>query len=156
LARTGAVKGPFCFDLSFLGLAPAPGETSHGVFCCAPVLDEEHMQAAESLFDRVGDRTAATQFACLFTQGYPKRMQSAVAGLALQRQQDEGPVLLGSTRTRQEVPAAVDCIRVWRTFGASMREQQAVAVRLLSAHETSAATERNWPLWGLMYCAARS
>jgi hypothetical protein len=84
-------------------------DTSHGVFCCAPVLDEEHMQVAESLIGRVGGRTAAAQFACLFTQGYPKKMQSVVVGLALQPQQDEGPVPLGSTRTRQEVPAAVDC-----------------------------------------------
>jgi hypothetical protein len=29
-------------------------------------------------------------------------------------------------------------------------------LRLLSAHATSAATERNWSLWGHMYCAARS
>jgi hypothetical protein len=62
-------------------------------------------------------------------------------GLALQRQQDEGPVRLGSKRTRREVPAAVDCIRVWRKFGDRMLELQAVAVRLLSAHSTSAASE---------------
>jgi hypothetical protein len=31
-----------------------------------------------------------------------------------------------------------------------------VALRLLSAHATSAATERNWSLWGRIYCAARS
>jgi hypothetical protein len=29
-------------------------------------------------------------------------------------------------------------------------------VRLLSAHATSAASERNWSLWGRTYCAARS
>jgi hypothetical protein len=80
--------------------------------------------------------------------------EDAVLFRALQRQQDQGPVPLGSTR--QEVPAAVDCIRVWRKFGASMRELQAVAVRLLSAHATSAATERNWSLWGRINCAARS
>jgi hypothetical protein len=54
------------------------------------------------------------------------------------------------------VPAAAVRIRVWRKFGDSMPELQAVSVRLLSAHATSAATERNWSLWGRMYCAALS
>jgi hypothetical protein len=131
-------------------------DTSHGSFCRAPVLDDKHMQAAESVIERVGGRTAATQFTRLLSQGYPKKMQSVVAGLALQRQQDGGSVLPGSKRTRQEVPAAADRIRVWRRFGDSIPELQAVAVRLLSAHATSAATERNWSLWGRMYCSARS
>jgi hypothetical protein len=82
-------------------------------------------------------------------------MQSVVVGLALQRQKDEGPVLLGSKSNRQEVPAAVVRIRVWRKFGDSMPKLQAVAVRLLSAHATSAATERIWSLWGRMYCTGK-
>jgi hypothetical protein len=99
--------------------------------------------------------TAATQFSRLFSGSFPKKMQSVIAGLALQRQQDEGPVLLGSNwskRNRQEVPAAAVLIRVWRKFGDSMLELQAVPERLLSVH----ATELNWSLWGRMYCAARS
>jgi hypothetical protein len=79
------------------------------------------------------------------------KMQSFVVGLALQRQKDEWPVLLGSKRNRQEVPAAAVRIRVWRKFGDSMPELQAVAVWLLSAHATSSATERIWSLWGHMY-----
>jgi hypothetical protein len=83
-------------------------------------------------------------------------MQSVVAGLALQCQQDEWPVLLGSKRNRQEVLAAAVRIRVWRKFGDSMPELQAAPEWLLSAHATSAATELNWSLWGRIYCAARS
>jgi hypothetical protein len=83
-------------------------------------------------------------------------MQRVVAGLALQGQQDEGPVLLGSKRSRQEVPTATVRIRVWRKFGDSMPELQAVPERLLSVHATSAATELNWSLWGRMHCATRS
>jgi hypothetical protein len=75
-------------------------------------------------------------------------MQSVVVGLALQRRKDEGPVLLGSKRNRQEVAAGAVHIREWRKFGDSMPELQAVAVRLVSAHATSAATERIWSLWG--------
>jgi hypothetical protein len=83
-------------------------------------------------------------------------MQSVVVGLALQRQKDEGPVLPGSKRNHQEVPAAAVRIRVWRNFGDSMPELQAVAVQLLSAHATSAAIERIWSLWGRMYCTGNS
>jgi hypothetical protein len=78
-------------------------------------------------------------------------MQSFVVGLALQRQKDEGTVLLGSKRNRQEVPAAAVRIRAWRKFGNSMPELQSVAVRLLSAQATSGATDRIWSLWGRMY-----
>jgi hypothetical protein len=66
----------------------------------------------------------------------------------------KGQFCWGSKRNRQEVPAAAVRIRVWRKFGGSMPELQAVAVRLLSAHATSAATERTWSLWGRMYCSA--
>jgi predicted membrane chloride channel (bestrophin family) len=65
-------------------------------------------------------------------------------------------VLLGRKRTHLEVAAAADRIRMWRKFWDSMPELQAVAVRLLPAHATNAATERHWSLWGRMYCAARS
>jgi hypothetical protein len=83
-------------------------------------------------------------------------MQSVVAGLALQRQQDEGPVLLGSKRNRLTAmkcrqPQAASGRGRARKFGDSMPELQAVLERLLSAHATSAATELNWSLWGRMY-----
>jgi hypothetical protein len=45
---------------------------------------------------------------------------------------------------------------VWQKFGSAVPELRDVALRLLSAHATSAAPERNWSLWGRVYCAARS
>jgi hypothetical protein len=82
-------------------------------------------------------------------------MQNFVAGLAQQRHHDDEPLLLGK-HARREVPTAAERLRVWRRFRGSTPELQDVAARLLSAHATSAATERNWSLWGRMYCAARS
>jgi hypothetical protein len=52
-------------------------ETGHDMFCCAPELDAEHMQAAESVIEHVGGKTDVIQFASLFTQGYLKKMHSA-------------------------------------------------------------------------------
>ena len=45
---------------------------------------------------------------------------------------------------------------MWVKFGGEVPELRDVAVRLLSAHATSAAAERNRSLWGRIYCAARS
>lgn len=127
-------------------------ETPSGPFCCAPIMDEEHMEAAQELVKRIGGPKSVSQFSQLFSQGYPQLMQPVVAGLAAKRK--PGPV--GSKRAREEVPSSLDRLRVWRRFGGKMPELQSVAVRLLSAHATSAATERNWSLWGRMYCSARS
>jgi hAT family C-terminal dimerisation region len=59
-------------------------------------------------------------------------------------------------RARCEVPRSKERIAVWSKFGSDLPELRAVALQLLSAHATSAATERNWSLWGRIYCAARS
>jgi hypothetical protein len=50
-------------------------EVGQALFCYVPMLDEEHVQAAESIVERVGCKTAITQFTCLVTQGYPKRFR---------------------------------------------------------------------------------
>jgi hypothetical protein len=43
---------------------------------------------------------------------------------------------------------------VWKKFSDEMPEQCDVALKLLSCHATSAATERNWSMWGKMYTSA--
>jgi hypothetical protein len=56
----------------------------------------------------------------------------------------------------QGYPSSKERVAVWSKFGADISELRDVAVRLLSAHATTAASERNWSLWGRTYCAARS
>jgi hypothetical protein len=85
--------------------------TSHGLLCCAPMLDEKLMTAAESVVERLGGQKAVSQFSCLFSQGYPKKMQSFVAGLARQRQHDDEPLLLGNKHARREVPTAAERLK---------------------------------------------
>jgi hAT family C-terminal dimerisation region len=46
---------------------------------------------------------------------------------------------------------------VWKRYCKQQYpELSAVALKLLSVHGTSAATERNWALWGRLYTASRN
>ena len=105
---------------------------------------------------RVGGATAASQFARLFTQGYPKSMQSLVAGTASERLKVQALAQPGRKRDCAVVPSSKERLAVWTKFASDVPELRDVALRLLCAHATSAAPERNWSLWGRIYCAARS
>jgi hypothetical protein len=118
--------------------------------CC-----KSHTTAAQLVVERVGGTAALNQFCRLFTQGYPKRMQRVDAGLAQQHKCYAVGRSNSSKRTSDEATAA-DRLRVWRRFGGQLPGLQQVALCLLSAHATSAATERNWSLLCRIYCAARS
>ena len=47
-------------------------------------------------------------------------------------------------------------MQAWVKVGCDVAELRDVAAKLLSCHATSAATERNWSLWGRTYNSARS
>jgi hypothetical protein len=97
-------------------------QMTHGSFCCAPMLQESHMTAAQSIVERVDGKAALSQFCCLFSQGYPKSMQQVVAGLAQQRKCEGVGCSNSSKRNRDEVPTAADRLRVWRRFGGQLPE----------------------------------
>ena len=131
-----------------------------------PELEAWQMAAAETLVERIGDPAAKSQFNLLTLTGYPSEMQGVAAALAgkrtaLQQQRERAPDVqqVGGKREREEratVPDGHARLNVWRRAGKVMPELQAVALRLLSAHATSAASERNWSLWGRIFQAARS
>ena len=83
-------------------------------------------------------------------------MQPLVAGAAGERLKAEELPAPTRKRDRVTVPGSKERLAVWQKFGADVPELREVAVRLLSAHATSAAPERNWSLWGCIYCAAHS
>ena len=114
--------------------------------CSAPTLSGEHMNAARALVLRVGGATAASQFARMFTQGYPTAMQPLIAGVAAER--PKAQELPAPTRKldRVTVLGSKECRAVWQKLDADVLELREVAVRLLSAHATSTAPERNWSL----------
>jgi hypothetical protein len=116
-------------------------ETAHGVFCCAPVLDEEHMQtlqAAESVIERVGGNTAVTQLTCLFTQGYPKQLHVVAASMAQQPDRMKGLSCWAASAPTRRCQLRHTASKCAVNCGDSMSDLQAVDVRLLSAHATSA------------------
>jgi hypothetical protein len=60
-------------------------------------------------------------------------------------------------RKRAEVAPVTMRKGVWKRYGVQMYPKLAkVALRLLSAHPTSCASERNWSLWGRVNTAARN
>jgi hypothetical protein len=63
----------------------------------------------------------------------------------------------GIKRKRVEVASVSMRKGVWKRYGVHVYPKLAkVALRLLSAHPTSCASERNWSLWGRVYTAARN
>ena len=107
---------------------------------------------------RVGGIEAKEKFELLLVYGWPDAVQStvrAIANLVLGAKRDAE----GSIKGKPKMPAMRLCLGLWERYseGEDLLEPLAdVAQRLLRAHLTSAATERNWSLWGRVYNSARS
>ena len=112
------------------------------------------MKVAADLIKRIGGEAtgaaAVTQFTKLWSKGFPEEMQMLVKGIAKGDAEQPQPEV-GTKHQRAEVPTAAEVICVWEKFGTAVPELRDVVIRLLSAHATSAATERNWSLWGRIY-----
>ena len=93
---------------------------------------------------RVGGATAASQFARLFSQGYPKGMQSLVAGTASERLKVQALAQPGRKRDCAVVPSSKERFAVWTKVASDVTELRDAALRLLSAHAKSSAPE--WQL----------
>jgi hypothetical protein len=126
--------------------------------CIAKPLPGNQIQDAMAVVQRVSGDIAAAQFSRLFTTGFPAEMQPFVLSIAQERSKAEGLAVSGThqKRARVIVPSAKERFRVWQKFGSAVPELRDVAKRLLLAHATSAASERNWSLWGRIYKASRS
>lgn len=83
-------------------------------------------------------------------------MHPFVASVATERLKLEEAPAPSRKRDRGTVPSSRERIALWTKFGSEVPELRNVALRLLSAHATSASAERNWSLWGRIYSAARS
>lgn len=125
-----------------------------------PVLSSTHKKHARDLFVRVGGARAGEQFDILNSEGYPTSMQTEVATLVRKREQSEKEreqhVEAGMRNVRVGLASAKARVRVWLDNGGTFPELKAVALRLLHCHATSAATERNWSLWGRVFTQART
>jgi hypothetical protein len=64
---------------------------------------------------------------------------------------------VGEKREREEVASITARKGCWKGYpGGTYPALAAVVIRLMYLHSTSAATERNWSLWGRVYTASRS
>jgi hypothetical protein len=129
--------------------------------CCAvcsgiantPTVPMDHEEAARQLIERVGGPTASQQFLTLMSEGWTGTLCQPVAACA---QQQETAQPMGK-RHRPQVASIAQRKGVWRRYGVEVYGALAkVALRLLSMHATSAASERNWALWGRVYGASRN
>lgn len=113
----------------------AERDTSAGTdHYCAPELSHAHMKAARELVKRVEGEKAVAQVNKLQTDGYPKFMQPCISQMIASRDSTPGA-------KRKSGPGSRERIRTWAKFGSEFAELRDVAVKLLSCHATSTATE---------------
>jgi hypothetical protein len=127
--------------------------TVRGGVANAPLVRSDREEAAQQLIERVGGPTASQQFDTLMSEGWTGALCRPVAACA---QQHETAEAMGK-RQRPRVASIAQRKGVWRRYGVEAHGALAkVALRLLSMHATSAASERNWALWGRVYGASRN
>jgi hypothetical protein len=118
-----------------------------------PLVPSDREEAAQQLIERVGGPAASQQFNTLIAEGWTGAPFRSMAACA---QQHETAQAVGN-RQRPHVASIAQRKGVWRRYGVEAHGELAkVALRLLSMHATSAASERNWALWGRVYGASRN
>jgi hypothetical protein len=115
-------------------------------------------KAAQQLIERVGGPTASQQFDTLTSEGWTGALYRPVAACAQQHETIACATAQAmGKRQRPRVASIAQRKGVWRRYGVEAHGALAkVALRLLSMHATSAASERNWALWGRVYGASRN
>jgi hypothetical protein len=97
----------------------------------------DHEEAAQQLHERVGGPVACQQFLTLFSEGCTGAMCQPCA------EQRETAQSMGK-RQRWQVSSIAQRKDTWRRYNVELHAALAqVALRLLSMHATSAATEQN-------------
>jgi hypothetical protein len=123
-----------------------------GGVASAPLVRSDHEEAAQQLIERVGGPTASQQLDTL-SEGWTGALYRPVAACALQHETAQA---MGK-RQRPRVASIAQRKGVWRRYGVEAHGALAkVSLQLLSMHATSAASERNWVLWGRVYGASRN
>ena len=157
--RTGSSRAPVlnaAYIAAYL-LDPAFAQEKEGRMML-PESHKDYEKRVLEFIDRVGGIEAKEKLELLLLYGWLDAVQSAVraiskAVLGAKRDAD------GSIKGKPKMPAMRLRLVFWERWsqGEELLEPLAdVAQRLLRAHLTSAATERNWSLWGRVYNSARS
>jgi hypothetical protein len=110
-----------------------------------PDVPEEHEKMAKEIVRRVGSEASAAQFQRLRLSGWNGSFKEGARYCADSIRKSREP----DNKEGEVVPLG-ERKGLWKRYGtARFPELSSVALRLLSIHPTSAATERNWSLWGL-------
>jgi hypothetical protein len=112
-----------------------------------------HEEAARQLILRVGGPAACGQYLTLMSEGWTGALCQPVGACA---QQGETAQSMGK-RQRPKPASIAQRKGTWTRYGVEVHGALAkVSLQLLSMHASSAATERNWALWGRVYGASRN
>jgi hypothetical protein len=119
-----------------------------------PEIPAEHEQMSSDLVKRVVGAAAAREFEKLLLGGYADELRRPAAGCT-----DSSAAMpsVGSKRACTAVIPIGSRKGFWRRYGKHRYPNLAkLALCLLAAHSTSAASACNWTLWGRVYTSART
>jgi hypothetical protein len=115
-----------------------------------PQVPWAHENAAQELVTRVGGKDAPSELQALQRKGWSEDMCGKVI-VCTGKKETTGK------STTNHVTAVKMRKGFWKRFGRTKYPLLSeVALRVMSVHPTSAATERNWSLWGRVYTSARN
>jgi hypothetical protein len=115
-----------------------------------PQVPWSHENAAQELVTRVGGKDALSELQALQMEGWSEDMCGKVIVCA-------GKKEATGKSTTNHVTAVKMRKGFWKRFGRTKYPSLSeVALRVMGVHPTSAATERNWSLWGRVHTSARN
>jgi hypothetical protein len=156
--RGGAARAPI-MNAAYIAaymLDPMFADVGEDGHFALPSVTLEHQIEASELVLRVGGRDAESSFELLVLSGWPDALKGPIRALV---NGYAGCKRVDADAPRPKMPQMRARLGLWEKYATQIDDLKPllnVAQRLLSAHVTSASTERNWSLWGRVYNASRN
>jgi hypothetical protein len=129
-----------------------------GVLKLPTVPDARYMEA-KHLIERVGGKGTYSQFLRMLSDGWKGEIVCDLVHECVQLSKyalSAERFTAGNKRKRLSFASLSMRKAVWEAAKAQYPTLSEVALRALSIHPTSCASERNWKLWGRVYTASRT
>ena len=129
-----------------------------GVMKPTTVSDAQYSET-KALIESVGGADACSQLLTLLAGGWKGEMLCDLAGECMNLSKDSLAAesdQIGSKRKRLSVAPLSMRKTVWEATMERFPNLSEVALRVLSIHPTSCASERKWELWGRVYMSSRT
>jgi hypothetical protein len=124
-----------------------------------PTVPEARYMEAKHLIERIGGKGTYSQFLCLLSDGWKGEIVCDLVQECVHLSKDAlaaETFTAGNKRERLSVATLSMRKAVWEAAKTQYPTLSEVALRVLSIHPTSCASERNWKLWGRVYTASRT